>query len=175
MHSIQLTDAQKPLVTAAIRLGDWLLSLDNLPEQAILAIKQTQTALQLLPQITADTMAMYGVSIEQGDDQQGLIRGWDISLECIEADPNQQAGLEIFSSYLPIPKPVDEQSLAEKKQHEVYFHWPLAAVCSTVEPTQSQRWIEEVTNPLQSAQPGDRLRVEVVYQQSYFEFVFPLR
>jgi len=174
MAHIQLNQIHQPLVQAAIALGSWLLALEGLSEQDKTTIQNVQSALLNLPALEDETLAMYGFSIEQGDVHQGLVRGWDISLEYFAADPDQQGGLEIFSSYIPVPETMDQHTLAEKKQHEVYFHWPIGDVCSFISASQASRWINEVSDPLQFAQPGDRLRIEVVYQQHYVELEFPL-
>lgn len=174
MTHIQLNDIHQPLLQAAIHLGEWLLMLEGLAEQDKSAIKNVQSALLKLPAIEDDTLAMYGFSIEQGDLQQGLVRGWDISLEYFPAETERQGGLEIFSSYLPLPETTNKQLLAEKKQHEVYFHWPIGDICSFISTAQATQWINAISDPLQYAQSGDRLRIEVVYQQQYVELAFPL-
>lgn len=174
MTHIQLNDTHQPILQAAIHLGEWLLMLDGLTEQEKSAIKNVQSALLKLPIIEDNTLAMYGFSIEQGDLQQGLVRGWDISLEYFPAETERQGGLEIFSSYLPLPETANKQLLAEKKQHEVYFHWPIGDVCSFISTAQATQWIDAVSDPLQYAQSSDRLRIEVVYQQQYVELAFPL-
>ncbi|MEX0615446.1 MAG: hypothetical protein WD177_06005 [Methylophaga sp.] len=174
MAHIQLSEAHQPILKAAIALGNWLLTLDGLSQQDKAAIENVQSALLTLPELKEDTLAMYGFSIERGDSVQGLVRGWDISLEYFTADPEQQGGLEIFSSYIPIPETTDTQLLAQKKRNEVYFHWSIGDVCSYVPEKQAAQWINDVTDPLQYAQPGDRLRIEVVYQQHYVELEFPL-
>ena len=174
MAHIQLSDSHKPILNTAIALGSWLLTLDGLSQQDEAAIQSVQSALLTLPTLKEETLAMYGFSIERGDSNQGLVRGWDISLEYFADDPEQQGGLEIFSSYIPIPETTDKQLLAQKKRNEMYFHWSVDDVCSYVPEKQATQWINEVTDPLQYAQPGDRLRIEVVYQQHYAEHAFPI-
>jgi len=174
MAHIQLSEAHQPILKAAIALGNWLLTLDGLSQQDKTAIENVQSALLTLPVLKEDTLAMYGFSIERGDSEQGLVRGWDISLEYFAGDPEQQGGLEIFSSYIPIPETTNKQLVAQKKRNEVYFHWSMGDVCSFVPEKQATQWINDVTDPLQYAQPGDLLRIEVVYQQHYVELEFPL-
>lgn len=174
MAHIQLNEAHQPLMQAAIALGSWLLTLEGLSAADKSAIQNVQSALSNLPEIADETLAMYGFSIEHGNEHQGLVRGWDISLEYFAADPEQQGGLEIFSSYIPLPETMDKQILAAKKQHELYFHWPIGEVCSFISSSQATSWINAVSDPLQFAQSGDRLRIEVVYQQQYVELEFPL-
>ncbi len=174
MAHIQLSDSHKPILNAAIALGNWLLTFDGLSQQNKAAIQGVQSALRTLPTLKEDILAMYGFSIERGDSEQGLVRGWDISLEYFTADPEQQGGLEIFSSYIPIPETSDKQLLVQKKRNEVYFHWSIGDVCSYVPEKQAEQWINDVTDPLQYAESGDRLRIEVVYQQHYVELEFPL-
>lgn len=174
MSHILLDKAHPPIIQAAIQLGDWLLSLENLTEQDKTAIKAVQQALQRLPEVEEDILAMYGFSFERGDAENGLVRGWDISLEYNAGDPEQQGGLEIFSSYIPLPDTNDPDVLAEKQQREVYFHWPIGDICSFIKAEQAQQWIEDVSQPLQFIEAGDRLRIEIVYQQFYAEHEYPL-
>lgn len=174
MPHILLDKNHLPVIQAAIHLGDWMITLENLTEADKTAIKAVQEALKKLPQIDDDILAMYGFSIERGDTEQGLVRGWDISLEHVSGDPDQQAGLEIFSSYIPIPETSNEAVLAEKQKKEVYFHWPIGDVCSYIKPEQAQRWMDDINQPLQFIEAGDRLRIEIVYQQFYAEHEYPL-
>tara|TARA_R110002073_G_scaffold65591_4_gene163849 strand:- start:6743 stop:7279 length:537 start_codon:yes stop_codon:yes gene_type:complete len=174
MPHILLDKTHPPIIQAAINLGDWLLSLENLSEQDKTAIKAVQDALQKLPEIDDDILAMYGFSFERGDADDGLVRGWDISLEYNANDPEQQGGLEIFSSYIPLPDTTDPVVLAEKKQREVYFHWPVGDICSFIKAEQAQQWIDDVSQPLQFIEAGDRLRIEIVYQNFYAEHEYPL-
>ncbi|HAD32344.1 MAG TPA: hypothetical protein DCE77_12280, partial [Methylophaga sp.] len=67
MPQILLDKTHPPIIQAAINLGDWLLSLENLSEQDKTAIKAVQDALQKLPEIDDDILAMYGFSFERGD------------------------------------------------------------------------------------------------------------
>lgn len=174
MSHILLDKTHPPIIQAAIQLGDWLLSLENLTEQDKTAIKAVQQALQKLPEVEEDILAMYGFSFERGDAENGLVRGWDISLEYNAGAPEQQGGLEIFSSYIPLPHTNDPDVLAEKQQREVYFHWPIGDICSFIKAEQAQQWIEDVSQPLQFIEAGDRLRIEIVYQQFYAEHEYPL-
>lgn len=169
MAIINIDNAHKPLIQQAIKLGDWLLSLDGLSKADQQAINSIQQALKSLPKIKDGTLAMYGFSLEQGDEMQGLVRGWDVSLEYFANDPEQQGGLELFSSYIPIPETTDQAILAEKKQSEVYFYWPVGGVCNFIQPEQAKRWINEVAQPLNNLQAAERVRVEIVYQDYYSE------
>ena len=116
MANINLTNEHKPLVTAALALGDWLCTLPEAKDTDIALIKRIQRSLAKLPKLNDGTLAMYGFSIERGNDEAGLVRGWDVSLEYLASDADQQGGLEIFSSYIPIPETTDATVLAEKKQ-----------------------------------------------------------
>lgn len=174
MPHILFDKTHPPIIQAAINLGDWLLSLENLSEQDKNAIKAVQDALKKLPEIDEDILAMYGFSIERGDAEKGLVRGWDVSLEYSADDAEQQVGLEIFSSYIPLPETTDAAVLAEKKTREVYFHWPIGDICSFIKPEQAQQWIDEVSRPLQFIEAGDRLRIEIVHQNFYAEHEYPL-
>jgi|SRR5690554_1673843 len=173
MTHILLDKNHQPLIAAAIQLGDWLLTLGNLTDADKDAIKAVQTALKKLPEIHDRTMAMYGFSIERGDQNSGLVRGWDLSLEYFANDAERQGGLEVFSSYIPIPETTDTAVLAEKKNREIYFHWPLGDICSFIKAEQAQQWIDEVSRPLQYIEAGDRLRIEIVHQQYYAEIEYP--
>jgi hypothetical protein len=173
MPHILLDKTHRAIIQAAINLGDWLLTLENLSVQDKAAVKSVQDALKKLPEIDGDILAMYGFSIERGDADNGLVRGWDISLEYSVNDSEQQSGLEIFSSYIPLPDTTDPAVLTEKKQREVYFHWPIGDICSFIKTEQAQQWIDDVSQPLQFIEAGDRLRIEIVYQQFYVEHEYP--
>lgn len=174
MPHILLDKTHPPIIQAAINLGDWLLTLEDLSVQDKTAIKAVQQALKKLPEIDEDILAMYGFSFERGGADNGLVRGWDISLEYNANDPEQQGGLEIFSSYIPLPDTNDPAVLADKKQHEVYFHWPIGDICSFIKAEQAQQWIDDISQPLQFIEAGDRLRIEIVHQQFYAEHEYPL-
>jgi hypothetical protein len=124
-----------------------------------------------LPKINDGTVAMYGFSVETGDEESGLVRGWDVSLEYLADDPEQQGGLELFSSYLPIPESHDPEVLATKRAHEVYFHWPVAAMPAVFAADRVDAWIDELSQPERLLENVDRFRIEVVFGQHYFEFV----
>lgn len=169
MANIRLDKSHKPLIKAAISLGDWLLSVASLSEADKEAIKAIQRALDKLPKLNDGTLAMYGFSLEQGDEAEGLVRGWDVSLEYFANDAERQGGLELFSSYIPIPESTDPDVLAVKKQNEVYFHWPIGDICNLVKPEQAKQWIGAVTKPELLRQDGMRLRVEIVFGAYYSE------
>lgn len=174
MANILLDKTHKQLIQSAIGLGNWLLNFDVLSaddKQAVIAI---QDVLKKLPKINDGTLAMLGVSIETGDEEQGLVRGWDVSVEYFADDPEQQGGLELFSSYLPIPETTDKDILAIKKQHEVYFHWPIGDVCNLVKQEQAEQWMKEVNQPQALLMTGSRLRAELVYKDFYSEIELPV-
>lgn len=174
MANILLDKTHKALIQSGIGLGSWLLQFAALSEDDKKAVIAIQDTLKKLPKINDGTLAMLGVSIENGDEQQGLVRGWDISVEFFADDPEQQGGLEIFSSYLPIPETTDKEILAIKKQHEVYFHWPIGDVCNLVKQEQAEKWITEVKQPQALLTSGSRLRAEVVYKDFYSEIELPV-
>ena len=174
MAHIQIDKSHKALIKTAISLGDWLLSVEQLSESDREAVRAVQKALKKLPKINDGTLAMYGFSIEQGSESAGLVRGWDVSLEYFADDPEQQGGLELFSSYIPIPETTDPEVLAQKKHHEAYFHWPIGDVCNLIKPEQAQKWIDEVSRPEHIAEEADRLRIEIVYGDVYAEVDVPL-
>lgn len=169
MANIQLDKSHKPLLKAAQQLGDWLLSLEQLSDTDRQVVRSVQKTLDKLPKINDGTLAMYGFSIEQGDETESLVRGWDVSLEYFANDPEQQGGLELFSSYIPIPETTDPDVLAEKKQNEAYFHWPLGDVCNLIKPEQAKKWIDEVSHPLKLMPTGAHLRIEIVFGDYYSE------
>ncbi len=174
MANILLDKSHKKLIQSAIDLGDWLLSLEGLGEQDIQAIKAVQKALNKLPKVNDGTLAMYGFSLEQGNEVAGLVRGWDISLEYFANDPEQQGGLEMFSSYIPIPESTDPDVLAEKKNNQLYFHWPIGDICNLIPAAQASQWLEQVSNPASLARAGERLRVEIVCGDYYSELEYPI-
>ena len=174
MAHIQIDKSHKALIKTAISLGDWLLSVKQLSDSDREAVRDVQKALKKLPKINDRTLAMYGFSIEQGSESAGLVRGWDVSLEYFADDPEQQGGLELFSSYIPIPETTDPDVLAQKKHHEAYFHWPIGDVCNLIKPEQAQKWIDEVSRPAHIADGADRLRIEIVYGDVYAEVDVPL-
>ncbi len=169
MAQINLTDEHTSLVSAAIGLGDWLCELPEMTKTDIALIKSIQRALSHLPTIKDDTLAMYGFSIERGDAEQGLVRGWDVSLEYFANDAEQQGGLEIFSSYIPMPETDNKVVLEQKKNSEVYFNWPIGETCSFISAQHQKQWIDDISEPLQHAKPSDRLRVELVFADQYSE------
>ncbi len=173
MANILFDKSHKKLIQSATELANWLLSVDALSTDEKKALTAIQNVLNKLPKINDGTLAMFGFSVERGDENQGLVRGWDVSVEYFANDPEQQGGLEIFSSYLPIPESTDKDVLAIKKQHEVYFHWPIGDVCNLVKQEQAEQWITEVNDPEALLSAGDRLRIEVVYNDFYSEIELP--
>lgn len=169
MANILLDKSHKSLLKAASRLGDWLLSLDALTDDDKQAVRAVQKALGKLPKLNDGTLAMYGFSLEQGDETNGLVRGWDVSLEYFASDAQRQGGLELFSSYIPIPETTAPDVLALKKQNEVYFHWSVGDICNLVKPEQAKQWIEAVAAPELLRQTGQRLRIEIVFGEYYSE------
>lgn len=172
MANILLDKSHKKLIKSAIDLGDWLLSLEGLSNEDEQAIKAVQKSLNKLPKINDGTLAMYGFSLEQDDDTAGLVRGWDISLEYFADDPEQQGGLEMFSSYIPIPETTDPDVLAEKKNNELYFHWPIGDICNLIPSDQASQWLEQVSNPVAMAKTAERLRIEIVLGEYYSEIEY---
>lgn len=169
MANILLDKSHKPLLKAASQLGNWLLSLDALSEDDKQAVRAVQKAVDKLPKLNDGTLAMYGFSLEQGDETNGLVRGWDVSLEYFANDAERQGGLELFSSYIPIPETTDAAVLALKKQHEVYFHWPVGDICNLVKAEQARQWMDAVADPERLRQAGQRLRIEIVFGDYYGE------
>jgi hypothetical protein len=172
MANIHLTPSHKPLIKSALQLGDWLLKLDKLSEQDKQAITAVQAALSKLPKVKDGTLAMYGFSVEKGDDKNGLVRGWDISLEYFANDTERQGGLELFSSFIPIPESTDKAVLVQKTLNENYFHWPIGDVCAFIKPEDQKQWIGDVNQPLQYLDNQAQLRVEIVFGDYYAEHTF---
>ena len=169
MANINILKQDKTVINAAIKLGDWLLSLPEVAGSDADSIKAIQQTLKKLPKINDGTLSMYGVSIERGDENQGLVRGWDVSVEYFANDHERQGGLELFSSYISIPESTDNIFVVEKEKNEVYFHWPIGDAGPMISPQQQKQWIDDVSQPLQFFQAGDRLRLEVVHQEHYAE------
>lgn len=169
MANIQLDKSHKLLLKAAYSLGDWIHRQDELADADREAVRSIQKALDKLPKLNDGTLAMYGVSLEQGDEANGLVRGWDVSLEYFASDAERQGGLELFSSYIPIPETTDPDVLALKKQKEVYFHWPVGDICNLVKQEQAKQWIDALADPESLRQPGQRLRIEIVFGDYYGE------
>jgi hypothetical protein len=169
MANIIISKQDETLINAAIKLGDWLLSLPEVSELNGKKIRAIQQALKKLPKINDATFSMYGFSIERGDELEGLVRGWDVSLEYFSDDHDRQGGLELFSSYISIPESTDKTVLANKANNEVYFHWPVGDVGSHMSQEQQHLWIADLKTPLQHWQAGDRLRIEIVHQDHYAE------
>jgi hypothetical protein len=169
MTNIIISKQDQALINAAIKLGDWLSSLPEVSELNARKIRAIQQALKKLPKINDATFSMYGFSIERGNEREGLVRGWDVSLEYFADDHDRQGGLELFSSYISIPESTDETVLAIKANNEVYFHWPVGDAGSPMSQEQQQLWIDDISNPMQYWQSGDRLRIEIVHQDHYAE------
>ncbi|HDY84672.1 MAG TPA: hypothetical protein ENI26_07715 [Methylophaga aminisulfidivorans] len=173
MANIKLDKTHKNLIASAIDLGDWFLSLSTLSNADREAIVAVQNCLKKLPKVNDGTLAMYGFSVERGDETSGLIQGWDISIEYMAEDSEQQGGLEIFSSFLPIPESSDQSVLAEKKSREVYFHWPIGDVCNLLDKHNADKWMKEVSDPYMFFEKGDQIRIEVVFGTHYAEIIIP--
>jgi len=169
MANISISKQDKAVIKAAVKLGDWLLSLPEVQDKDAETIKAIQQALEKLPKINDGTLSMFGLSIERGDEEQGLVRGWDVSLEYFANDPERQGGLELFSSYIVIPETNDATVLEEKANSEVYFHWPVAGGSPLMTEQQVKQWCDDVAEPLRYWQAGDRLRLEIVHQDHYAE------
>ena len=174
MANIHLTQTHKPLLNAAINLGDWILSLDKLSAQDKNAVNAVRDALLSLPEVYDGTLAMYGFSIEKGDEDNGLIRGWDVSLEYFAHEAERQGGLELFSSFITLPESNDPAVLTQKKLNECYFHWPIGDVCAFIKPEQAKQWIDETSQPTSYLDIDDRLRIEIVYQDYYSEVEYTI-
>ena len=169
MANIIISKQDETLINAAINLGDWLLSLPEVSELNGNKIKAIQQALKKLPKINDATFSMYGFSIERGDEREGLVRGWDVSLEYFSDDHDRQGGLELFSSYISVPESTDKAVLENKANSEVYFHWPVDNVGSQMSQERQQLWINDISKPMRYWQAGDRLRLEIVHQDHYAE------
>ena len=169
MANIIISKQDETLINAAIKLGDWLLSLPEVSELNGKKIRAIQQALKKLPKINDGTLSMYGFSIERGDENEGLVRGWDVSLEYFTNDYERQGGLELFSSYIVIPESTDKIILADKNKNEVYFQWSIGNESTLIGSQQCKQWLDDLALPLQYFQAGDRLRLEIVHQDHYAE------
>jgi len=76
---IKLED--KPLIQAAIGMGDWLLAHPDTTEEQKQAIVLLQEGLRRLPAVTPGLDADYGFSIVAAEDAVvGIDRSWSVSL-----------------------------------------------------------------------------------------------
>jgi len=169
MANIVIVKQDKLLINAAINLGDWFLSLPEVSAVDAESIQAIQQALKKLPKINDGTLSMYGFSIERGDENEGLVRGWDVSLEYFTDDYERQGGLELFSSYIVMPESTDKIILADKNKNEVYFQWSIGNESTLIGSQQCKQWLDDLALPLQYFQAGDRLRLEIVHQDHYAE------
>jgi hypothetical protein len=170
MAHIQIDPAHRPIIDAAIKMGDWLLTQPQVDDAARQVIEKIQLTLNQLPEVNDNSLVMYGVSVEKTfPDGQGLIRGWDVSLEYFSDDPEMQGGLECFSSYIPVPDSEDPEMLKQKKEQEVYFHWPIGDVCNFITPQKAQTWLNVMQDPQAYFSSEDNLRIELVYANQYVE------
>ncbi|MDH5357023.1 MAG: hypothetical protein OEY48_02890 [Gammaproteobacteria bacterium] len=166
MDNIIISKQEQRIVDAAIKLGNWFLSLPEVGDKEAGIIKAVQASLTMLPAVEDGVLSLYGFSIEKGNSTHGLVRGWDVSLENSSETPGL---LEIFSSYILIPEPIEQQAIAEKESHEVYMHWNAGEQGQNVAVDAATKWIEEVSKPLQYFDNGDILRLEMVHKNNYAE------
>ena len=173
MTNIIISKQDKPTIDAAIKLGDWFLSLPEVGDNEAKIIKAVQSSLAKLPDVDDEILSLYGFSIEKGDSTSGLVRGWDVSLENSTETPGL---LEVFSSYILIPEPVEQEAIIEKESHEIYLHWNAGEQHQNKDAKSVTRWIEETSKPLQYFASGDVLRLEMVHNDGYaeIEIAYPI-
>lgn len=126
--------AHRPLVDAAIRFGDWLLTLNpTTVERAV--IRAMQGALGRLPSETPNLDAAYAFEIREGavGDGPRLFRSWNVAYYPLGT-------IEIFSIYTPFPRPTD---IFEEVDREMSLYWE-ANTPQSPTPEYWARWIREV-------------------------------
>jgi len=150
-----------PLIEAAIRLGDWLVSQPEVTEEQQKAIRCLQSALRRLPEASPGVDVEYGFSAVIGegyyvemkeDEWEGLYRSWGVSM----FPPGL---LEIFSIYTPHP----EVDYFEQMAHELEFALKAGEPNERVGDFYYQEWIAEVSDPGQFRKEGVHFEIEAEF------------
>jgi hypothetical protein len=131
----ELRPGDRPLIEAALRLGDWILARPDVTDRQRAAVGVLQAALRGLPAAPPNLIAEYGFHVRYDPENGGgLYRAWRVSLS--------PAGLEIYSVYSPDQKIERE----EKLSHELNF-WLRPNRVSRHDGFYVAEWIEEVNDP----------------------------
>jgi hypothetical protein len=148
----QIAAAEKPLISAAIQLGDWITAQRDTSRKQRKIVGQVQQALRQLPAVAKGVTAEYGFHLRTMNGDGLLYRAWRVSLS--------DAGLEIYSVYSPEQK----IELTEKMSHELNY-WIRPGETSGHNGHYLEQWIDEVSSP-------DSLRngaFEFAVYASYFD------
>ena len=129
-----LSQQERPLINAALALGDWLVGLRETSRGQRKIIQKMQEALRTLPEVPRGIAAEYGFHCRVLNGNGLLYRAWKVSLS--------PAGLEIYSVYTP-DQPIE---IKDKMTHELNF-WIKPGETSGHDGHYRQQWIEEVSNP----------------------------
>ncbi|MGH7500608.1 MAG: hypothetical protein ACREL7_02510 [Longimicrobiales bacterium] len=125
----------RPLVEAAVRLGDWILE-QRVSRKERKAIEKLQHALRNIEHAAGGFTAEYGFEARFGTEEgAGVYRAWRVTLS--------PAGLEIFSVYSPDRK----IELVEKIARELDFWLRPGSGESTHDGHYVEQWIDEVRDP----------------------------
>lgn len=135
-----ISDTERPLIAAAIQLGDWLLAQREISRKQKKVVTQLLEALRRLPEVSPKIAGEYGFQLQTMVNGGLLYRAWRVSLS--------PAGLEIYSVYSPEKK----IELTEKMSHELNY-WIKPGETSGHDGKHVAEWIEEVGNPIR-LRPG---------------------
>lgn len=137
-----LREMDRPLIDAALKLGDWILDQPDTGRGQKKAVTALQDALRCLPGRPPWIIAEYGFHVRyESQDGKGLYRAWRVALS--------PAGLEIYSVYSPDVK-ID---IEEKLTHELNF-WLRPSRDSRHDGYYFDEWISEVADPDQFRTDG---------------------
>lgn len=125
----------RPLIDAALRLGDWILG-ERLSRKQRKAVEKLQDAIRDLERGPQRLTAEYGIEARYGiEEGRGIYRAWRVGLS--------PAGLEIFSVYSPDKKIEFEEKIA----NELNFWLRPGAGASAHDGFYVREWIDEVQDP----------------------------
>jgi hypothetical protein len=125
----------RPLIEAALRLGDWILG-EKISRKQRKAVEALQDAIRSLERAPERITAEYGIEARYGiEEGAGVYRAWRVGLS--------PAGLEIFSVYTPDKKIEFEEKIA----NELNFWLRPGAGPSSHDGFYVRQWIDEVRDP----------------------------
>jgi hypothetical protein len=139
----------RPLIAAALRLGDWLARHPDTTASQREAIPVLREALRRLPQESAGLDVSYGCRVEWYTEAARMDRSWTAALDPID-------GLQFFSIYSPWPgiEPWEQSA------HELDFRLDPSAA-NTHDGYYYVEWVAEVSDPDQFRRPGCTFEVNV--------------
>jgi hypothetical protein len=147
----QISETERPLITAAVQLGEWLLAQREINRKQKKIVTQMLDALRRMPEVTDSVAAEFGFQLRTMNEGTLLYRAWRVSLS--------QAGLEIYSVYSPDKK----IELADKMMHELNY-WVKPGEGSGHDGRYIEEWIAEVREP-ERLKPG---ALEFALYAAYF-------